>query len=269
MVEGRQRIEPETHTFAQVGGRDVQCDVYRPLEQGEPGPAVLLLFGGGWRTGSKAMMAGLAPALARRGYTAVAADYRLTEVAMWPAQIDDVNAVLDWMHEHASMFNIDRQKVVVWGQSSGGHLGLLAAGNRGDIAACIAFYPPLIFEPSMGTAWDNYTPHLMENPTAEDWRALSPLSYLTSKFPPTLLFHGANDEMVSVDHTLRFYDALREQGVPAELHIYADAPHGYDMDRTLGRHGVETAVLFLSRYAPIGEPYVPNVVYPSGQQAPS
>jgi acetyl esterase/lipase len=95
------RIENDV-VFGTGGGRELRCDVYRPDGIEAPAPGVLLLHGGGWRQGSRAMMEGYGKRLAAEGFLCVASEYRLTPEAPWPAQIEDAKAAIRWMRAHAN-----------------------------------------------------------------------------------------------------------------------------------------------------------------------
>lgn len=236
------RIE-EGVTFGTGGGRDLKCDIYTPAGASNA-PAVLVLYGGAWRMGDRGRMRGASLALARHGYVAVAGEYRLTPESPWPAHIHDVKANIRWMRANATRLNIDESKISVQGHSAGAHLALLAAGTAhirdfdGDggnpgvpthLAAAVGVYTPVLFHvggvrPSGGLP----AAALMgEAATEEGALAASPLTYASPTFPPTLLIHGSKDTVVLPSASTRMYDALRSVGVPAELHMYANLPHGF------------------------------------------
>lgn len=255
--------------YGRADGGDLTCDVFTPPPGDGPRPAILMLHGGGWESGDPSMMRGYAILMGRRGYCCISSRYRLTGQADWPAQIEDARAALRWVREEHTSLGIDPDRIVVWGQSAGGHLGLLVAGSGAarlldgeagaeaappTIAAVVAFYPITTIEPEMGSAWERYA-HAIVDPDApaELRQRMSPLSYVDERFPPTLLMHGAVDELVAPEQSVLFYDALRKAGVPAGLHLFAGQPHGYDLNRELALQSADIAELFLDRYLG-GEP---------------
>ncbi|MDA0364653.1 MAG: prolyl oligopeptidase family serine peptidase [Chloroflexi bacterium] len=148
------------------------------------------------------------------------------------------------------------------GNSAGGHLSLLAAGTptlpefEGDgghdgvssaVAASIAFYPVVRFVDGAGRP-DIRSFLFGEPPDPEAMRAGSPITYVAADFPPTLLIHGTSDEVVAPFHSTEMHEALRAAGVPAELHLFAEQPHGFDADSRFSRLCAETMSLFLERY---------------------
>jgi acetyl esterase/lipase len=240
--------------------RTLRADVYRPPAiLGDPPdagwPALLLIHGGAWRIGDRSQLQGYGIFLARAGWLTVACEYRLTPEAPWPAHLHDVKTALRWMRARADELHIDPDRVVTSGNSAGGHLALMLAGTPGvaevegegghpgertDVAACCAVYPPTIMDEAVALITDA--------PTPEVARQASPLTYVGPGFPPTLLVHGAKDEVVSAKHSREMYDALRRAGVPVDLHVFADQPHGFDATRPYGRRVIDELLFFLDRY---------------------
>jgi acetyl esterase/lipase len=252
VIEGRVRIR-EAVVFARRAERELRCDVYSPPAGGS-GAAVLLIHGGGWHEGDRRQLQGYAVQFARRGLVAVACEYRLSGEALWPAQLEDVEAAFDWMTAQAEELGIDPDAVAVVGNSAGGHLALLLAANRTSgshrsasrrIAAVVALYAParLLLENQ-----DSAVARLL-GPGAGPGRLreASPLSRVAAGFPPTLLLHGNGDDLVPSDDSVALYRRLRRLGVPSELHVYDGAPHGFDGEADLGRQCVQVIALFLER----------------------
>ncbi len=245
--------------FGTGGGRDLHCDVYSPPAGISNGIGVLLVHGGGWRQGDRTQLRGHGILLGRRGYTCVSTEYRLTGESLWPAQIEDVKACLRWMKANASDLGIDPTKIVVSGNSAGGHLSLMIAGtankpefegsggNPGldtSVAASIAYYPPT------GLArreWGGMPALFGPGASEETIATASPMSYATAAFPPTMIIHGNQDEVVPIEDGTQMYDALHAAGVAAELHVYANQPHGFDADPKLGRECSALMASFIDR----------------------
>ena len=119
--------------FTTAGGMELKLDIFRP-EGTSKRTAIVFVHGGGWRQGSREMMWPNARAMAAHGFTGVAAQYRLTPQAPWPAQIEDVKAAIRWTRANAARLDVDPGRIVLWGSSAGAHLVLLAAGTP-DVAA--------------------------------------------------------------------------------------------------------------------------------------
>lgn len=245
--------------FGTGGGRDLRCDIFEPPPGVANGIGVLLVHGGGWSSGDRTQLRGYGILLGRRGYFCVASEYRLTGEALWPAQIEDVKAAIRYMRANAADFGIDPEKLVIEGNSAGGHLSLMAAGtphlphfegtggNAGvstKVAAAIAFYPPTGLE---RRAWGGLPSLFGPDASQETLKTASPLTYATKDYPPTLLIQGNADDVVPAREATAMYDALHAAGVPVEMHMYANQPHAFDADPKLGRQCAEIMASFIER----------------------
>jgi acetyl esterase/lipase len=253
----------------QGGGRPLRADVYRPEEPN--GAGVLMIHGGGWRMGSKDMLPPQATALAGRGFTCVACEYRLTPEAPWPAQIHDVKAAMRWLRAHAEELGVDPSRIAALGNSAGGHLALLLAATPGldgfegeggcagvdaSVAAVVAVYPPVKFHMGERTSGANAATALLgADASAAAAGAASPIEYVHADFPPTFFLHGNADKVVPVSASINMYNALCNVGARAEMHIYAEQPHGWARWPAWVEPTVAEAALFLDRYLIAPERY--------------
>jgi acetyl esterase/lipase len=245
--------------FGTGGGRELRCDIFEPPPAIKNGIGVLLVHGGGWSQGDRSQLKGYGVLLGRRGYTCVASEYRLTGEGLWPAQIEDVKCALRYMRASAAEFGIDPERIVVSGNSAGGHLALMAgaesraefegAGGNADqlssVAAVISFYPPTGLD---ARAWGGMPALFGKGAPVETIRGASPLTYASANFPPTLLIQGNKDEVVPAAEATNMYEALEKAGVPVELHMFANQPHGFDADPKLGRQCADLMLSFMDRF---------------------
>lgn len=245
--------------FGAGGGRELRCDIYEPPPAIKNGIGVVLVHGGGWSSGDRSQLKGYGVLLGRRGYTCIASEYRLTGEALWPAQIEDVNCAIRYVRANAAELGVDPDRLVVSGNSAGGHLALMAGadtpaafegtgGNAGvssAVSAVIAFYPPTGLDKR---AWGGMPTLFGKGAPVETMKSASPLEYATQAFPPTLLMHGNADELVPNNEVTSMYDALHAAGVPVEMHMFANQPHAFDADPKLGRLSAEIMLSFLDRY---------------------
>ncbi len=217
----------EVHTGA---GRMLHVDIFYPASPPGPVPSLLFLPSGGWRTADRTPLKdrfGLH--MANYGYLFVAGEYRVMDEAPWPAQIQDVKAIIRWMRAHHEHLGIDPSAIVIGGKSAGGHLALLAAGAQGvdafeaggehpdtssEVAAVIGVAP--VSDLTEWARWPAMKPLFGADPAADVIRAASPISYASGAYPPTLLIHGMADETVPHAMTMRMYDALEQAGVPID-----------------------------------------------------
>ncbi len=143
-------------TFA--GQTQLMLDVHGALTGVGPRPVLVWIHGGGWQSGSHNQVLSYALDLRNQGITVVSIGYRLTDQAVFPAQIHDCKGAIRWLRANAASLQIDPNRIGVWGSSAGGHLAALVAtsgdnpalegGTGGNLAfsstvlAAAAFYPP-------------------------------------------------------------------------------------------------------------------------------
>lgn len=193
-------------------------DLYRPGNEGLR-PAVLVIHGGSWSRGNRSRMERWAERYAEAGYVVFNIDYRLAPDDTYPAQRDDARAAFEWLRRRAGPLAVDPARIGAMGYSSGGHLALLLAledgtGPRPRAVAAGAAPTDLLAYP------DNpvLRGFLGAGPERRElWAQASPLSHASADDPPVLLFHGALDSVVDIDHSRKLQARLAEHGVPAEL----------------------------------------------------
>jgi acetyl esterase/lipase len=244
--------------YAKGGQTDLHCDIYKPSTASEKRMAIIHFHGGGFGSGSKDNLADRITPLTARGYVSIAAQYRLSGVAKWPAQMEDVKASIRWTRANAGKLGIDPKRIAVAGYSAGGHLALFAAstanrsefegdgGNRGvgtEVAACLAFYAVT------GPAWNGWKRAfpLPADSSDEAFHAAEPANYIKS-FPPTVLFHGLTDVTVPPESSQQFLQLLRDAVVPAELHTFAGVPHEFVQHPEFALATAQITDLFFDRY---------------------
>ena len=248
-----------------VAGRALHVDVFRPTNTSGPVQGLLFLPGGGWQTANRApLKERYGMRMAQRGYVCVTGEYRVMDEAPWPAQIQDVKAMIRWMRANSERLGIDPAAIVVGGKSAGGHLALLAAGTRGidefegdggystvssEVAAVIGVAPvadltEFARRPTMARLFG-------DNPTAAVVQTASPISHVSGDYPPTLLVHGTNDDRVPHAMTMRMYQALEQAGVPVDLQLYAGQDHFFDQEPQFSTAVADAVALFMARYVPV------------------
>lgn len=208
-----------------------------------PGPhtAVIVCPGGGYthlayeKEGTR-----IAEWLNLRGITAFVLTYRLAPRYHYPAPILDGYRSVRWVRSHAQEYKIDPDRIGMWGFSAGGHLvGIVGthfdegnpqaadpidrASDRPDFV--ISSYGGLSLEPGIAK------PHAMgamlgENPSPQLTEDMSPDKHVSAHTPPFFLYATTTDQSVPVLSSVSFYTALVRAGVPAEMHIFQEGPHG-------------------------------------------
>lgn len=245
--------------FVERESGPLQADVYIPHGDG-PFPAMIVVHGGAWATGTKTQLSGIAQGLAKLGYTAAAIGYRLAPQDKFPAQVYDCQAAVRWLRANAARFKVDPDRIGGYGYSAGGHLvallgamddddvrepGLPADAPSARLQLVVAGGAPCDFRllPADSTRlayWLGGTP--AEKPDA--YRDASPTSYVTSDDPPMFFFHGEKDELVPVRSPQRMVDKLKQAGVPVEFCEIAGAGH---MAAVIDRPAMLQAVAFARR----------------------
>jgi acetyl esterase/lipase len=235
-------------TYVKANGWEGKLDVY--AQRGTvPAPTVLYIHGGGWVQGTKEQnVLNLLPYLAM-GYSVVNVEYRLAEVSLAPAAVEDCRCALRWVIAHAKDYNLDATRLIVAGPSAGGHLALMTglanstAGfdrycfttNEPKVAAIVDLYgitdiADLLDGPDKKPFPENwpYTVQWLGNQQnrSELARAISPLTYIKPGMPPVISVHGDKDPTVPYAHSVRLHEALEKAGVRHELITVPGGGHG-------------------------------------------
>ena len=243
-------------------------DLYLPEQSDtKDNSAIVLIFGGSWRSSDRTQQKGYGLALAKAGFVCLATDYRYSSEARWPAQLDDVKTAVRWLRAHAAEFGIDAERIAVSGNSSGAHLALMLAATADDpipsaqadaawsehsskVCAVGAFYPPTSLSGLDDYNDDDTVSSLLGvDATKADYDKASPLTYASKQFPPVLLLSGDDDNRVPVEQTYVLHEALNKAGNTVELHVFAGLGHAFDADRDLARVTVPIMINFFRRYA--------------------
>lgn len=233
----------------------LKADLYLPVVENRNSAGVLLVFGGSWHQGDRSQQKAYGLALAKAGFTCLACDYRLSSVATWPAQNQDISAAAQWLRSAAAELGIDPGRIGISGNSSGGHLALMAAGrndywrNDWSPAAVCAFYPPTRLSPPNKPGHDeSFLQLLGQDASDESYMHASPVNLVHGQFPPTLLIVGDADTRVPAEDTWCLYQALKQAGVSAELHSFAGLEHAFDMQREMAVICAAIMIGFFRRY---------------------
>ena len=244
--------------------RDLKADLFIPPGNENKRPAIVIVHGGGWREGDEKQLRGYGILLAREGFVCICTSYRLSTEAPWPAQIQDVNCAIRYIKANSEELGLDPNRIGVTGNSAGGHLSLMAAlkeydnsfegkgGNNhvdSEVKAVCAIYPParIVKHDNSDPIIDAYK-MLMGDVGQEEYDKASPLLQIKSDFPPTMLIHGSSDSVVKLEDSTDLYQKLRQENIPAELHIFSEEDHAFDSARGYGRSVAELQNLFFKKY---------------------
>jgi acetyl esterase/lipase len=234
------------------GGRSRSLDLYVPeAKPVKPLPLIVWIHGGAWLGGNKDRPNGTA--LLKEGFALASINYRLSQEAVFPAQIEDCKAAIRFLRAKSSEYGIDPERIGVFGSSAGGHLvALLGVGadkKEWEVgehldqssqvqAVCDWFGPTNLSTMAAQSRSDSRIQHdAPDSPESkligatvpeapEKSKAASPLTYVTSDDSPMLIVHGDVDPVVPVQQSETFHAALEKAGVKSKLHIVKGGGHG-------------------------------------------
>jgi len=232
-----------------------KLDLFLPKtpKSDKPLPVVVFIHGGAWRAGNKSGgLRHVAPYVESGQYAGASIGYRLSQEAIWPAQIHDCKAAIRWLKANAKKHNLDPERIAVWGTSAGGHLVSMlgVSGNVKELegkvgknlkvdsrVACVVNW----FGPSDMLTIGKY-PSKMKHDAPDSpeskliggaihknepaARSASPVTHASKGDAPTLTMHGTKDPLVPYNQGQRLHDALTKAGVPSVLVKMIDAGHG-------------------------------------------
>lgn len=231
----------EERVFGTYDGQNLTLDVYRPGYVHGPIPAVIVVHGGTWQDGDNSEFVALNAYLAARDYVVAAINYRLAPRWRFPAARDDVLSAMAYLKVHAADFGVDASRIALLGRSAGGQLALLAAYTAQDpsVRGVISLYGPS----DLRFAYENPAPPALRDTRAlleaylggapdqtedDTYFAASPINFVSSSSPPTLLIHGLRDSIVLPAESVRLESRLQEERVK---HLFVRLPwatHGCD-----------------------------------------
>jgi len=227
-----------------------KLDVYL-AESDKPVPVIVHIHGGGWQAGSKSHVPGWLMDAVREGlFSVVSIEYRFTDVAPHPAQVNDCMRAIQFVRHNAAKWNIDPQRIGVTGGSAGGHLTLWVAlhddvadadskdpveRHSSRVACAVSFAGP--------TDWSLLSKLEHEHPAyrqllgykpgtpADEMDAkakedVSPISFVSKDDPPIMQVHGDKDDIVPIEHARNMHERLSSIGVKTKLVVIEGANHG-------------------------------------------
>lgn len=254
-------IAEEDIVYKTTETSNLKLDIYRPkISSEEKCPAVLLIHGGGWISGSKENQRIMAQHLAENGFVAITASYRLSREAPYPAGVIDLKDALRWMKLNAEKYHVDTQKIAVLGTSAGAQLATLVGVtpnseiyNEKDekissevqaivnIDGITSFIHPDAEESEIAGLWLGG----LRNENPKNWKEASPLEYVDKNTPPTLFinssmprFHAGRDDMITI---------LEENNIYSEVHTLEGSPHSFWLLEPWFQPTLDYTVSFLNK----------------------
>ena len=234
-------VERNNLIYASYGKRNMHIDLYLPSQRSKSAgrklkPVVILIHGGGWRSGFREMEKPMALYLASKGYIAAAVEYRLSGEAKYPAAVNDIQEAIKWIKTNGNKYGIDWKRIALYGTSSGGQIAALVGTNKFpdkvqaviDIDGVLDMTDPNESgkdrdpaNPSSGKRWFGYT----YNEKPELWREASAINYI-NQYSATycfinsslLRFHAGRDSVIKMLNKFNIY---------SEVHTISKTPHTF------------------------------------------
>ena len=225
-----------------------KLDLYIPPNAAAEAPLLVWIHGGAWKQGGKESCP--AVGMMGKGWVVASLNYRFSQHAVFPAQLEDCKAALRFMRAHAADYHIDKNRVAVWGASAGGHLvallGVTGKTREFDVGenlqqssavSCVIDW----FGPTDFLHWgagsgikksdnkDDAVARLFGGQVPEHLelaRKGSPITWVSKDSSPILIMHGDKDPLVPLQQSETFAAALDKAGVSCVLKVYPGQGHG-------------------------------------------
>ncbi|HOD81387.1 MAG: Carboxylesterase NlhH [Planctomycetes bacterium ADurb.Bin126] len=242
--------------YAQADAKANRLDLFVPRnEGGKPLPLVIWVHGGAWRAGTKNNCPALP--LLSEGYAVASVEYRLSQVAIWPAQIHDCKAAIRYLRANAAKYGLDPQRFGSWGGSAGGHLSAMIAVSgevkelEGDLGhadqssrvqCAVNWFGPSNLQTMQSDSDKNAFSRMRhDGPNSPESLLIggdvmkdkdkaasaSPITYVSKDDCPMLHMHGDKDPIVPPQQSQVLHDALTKAGVASTLVFVEGAGHGF------------------------------------------
>lgn len=235
--------------------KNLKLNLFKPREAtAKPMPAIVYIHGGAWLRGNREWCNPGVNMFVKNGFLAVSIDYRLSQEAVFPAQILDCKCAVRFLRSKSREFNIDSDKIGCWGDSAGGHLCALLGTSAGvaelegeggwkehfsGVNAVCDWYGPVDFLKSCDypseitwNAADSPPSKLVGCPIQsipDKSIAANPITYIKKQknLPPFLIMHGEEDIQVPLNQSELLYMALKNAGADVTFEIIKGQGHGF------------------------------------------
>jgi acetyl esterase/lipase len=230
-------------TYLVASNYEAKLDIYKRRDTTGPQPTLIFIHGGGWVQGSKEQsLMSLMPWF-EMGWNVVNVEYRLGRVALAPAAVEDCLCALRYVAAQAKTYDLDTNRLVLSGESAGGHLALTTGmipesvgldrqcpgAPLPKVAAIIDWYGIAdVVDLLDGANRKTYAVQWLASlPNREEIaRRVSPLTYVRPGLPPVLAIQGDADPTVPYQHSVRLTEALSKVDVPNQLLTIPGGKHG-------------------------------------------
>lgn len=206
--------------------KDLKMDIitsFKKPSDTEKKPLLVWLCGGAFKTMERAAFIPWLTNFAKKGFVVATVEYRLSNCSTMSDRIKDVRDAIRYLRAHSEMYGIDKERVVIGGESAGGMLSSLVAASNGmkeydtennldessDVSAVIDFYGP-------------YT--LLHDRKGEN-NDIDVPKFSLDNMPPVFLAQGTKDELIDPKYSDSYYEELSYYGIYTEYYLVKDAPH--------------------------------------------
>ncbi len=218
--------------YAKYGDREVKLDLYLPKKSASQKiPCIVVIHGGGWRSGDKTRFASIAARLAEQGFAAACIGYRLLPEVQFPAPVVDCKAAVRWVRANAAKHGLDPDRIGAIGGSAGGHLVAMLGTSHaepklegdGGNASVSSRVQAVV---AMATPADMTRFADRSGMTKELATLISPLTHVSKDSAPTLLLHSDADKTVPMEQSELLLKKLSDAKVPVKL-VKMGASHAF------------------------------------------
>ena len=251
--------------YGKAGDVSLKLHLARPEKSAQPAPCIVVIHGGAWRGGDKAMHIPQILEFAKSGYASVSVGYRFCPQHKFPAQIEDVKCAVRFLRANAAKYNLDPNRIGAIGFSAGAHLSLLlgvmdmddgleGGGGNPDqsskVQAVVAYFGPTDLNaddiPPVSTGLLIDFVGGPKKDTLEIRKKASPITYVTKNDAPLLIFQGTKDSLVPHTQATVMADAMTKAGAPGRVELLIGADHGWGGEEL--KHTVEETQRFFARH---------------------
>ena len=230
-------------SYKKVDGSSLHLDLFHPAKTEEAKPLVVMIHGGGWRTGSKSHQTPSARWLASQGFVAASVEYRTSKKALYRGGMEDVNDAIKWLKKNQNLYMIDTKKIAILGASSGAHMATLFGTLSTNVntespyekvqaivnidgVADLTSKSARKYEDKPGKI--SYAALWLGGRYEKEpkrWHAASPIEYLSENTPPTLFINSSHQRFHVGRRVFTAY--LSKHKIYQKVHTIPNTPHTF------------------------------------------
>ncbi|HEY5510305.1 MAG TPA: alpha/beta hydrolase [Prolixibacteraceae bacterium] len=257
-------LETKDIEYKNINGKSLQMDIYQPKGLAKPAPLLVFIHGGGWKSGKRSDYLVYLTHFAKLGYVTATVSYRLTDIAPYPACVEDIRDAVQFLYLNGEKYNYDPDRICLIGGSAGSHLAMLAGygwkkkdapadstiSDKHKIKAVVEIYGPTDFTTEYARNHSLITGFLRHTyqEAPELFVEASPIIYVSKNSPPTLILQGNRDMLVSWTQAELLKHKLDSLGVPNVYCLVPGWPHAMDVDLRVNEYFKVTMADFFEKY---------------------